>query len=494
MDMTSHEMRNPLSAIFQCADAIVNSLSQFQQSSSTMSELSPVSSQESSQHRTSTGIPGVDPALAEAIADAISNAGTIGLCAQHQRRIVDDVLVLSKVDAHLIEIHPIEVQPRTLIENAIKMFAAELAANKAKMTLEIEQSFHDLAVRWVKLDPGRLLQILINLCTNAIKFTMDSHIRKITITIGASSVIPTHSTRGVRYLHGVGEESFEDPTTNPEWGTGEVLYLSFQVTDTGQGMTQDEMKILFQRFKQASPRTHTQYGGSGLGLFIARLLSRLQGGEIGVTSKAGRGTTFAFYVKVRRIEAPHGADLHELVPQLNLPVGSHDADSPSILTDSSLTLKDPAEVSILIVEDNLVNQRVLKQQLQREGFDVQIANNGAECLATVKRCEHWDGGEGDTKQKDDTTKLKKLSVILMDIEMPIMNGTEATRQIRELEKSGSLLCHIPIIAITANARLEQITVAKDSGMDDVVSKPFRIPELLAKIEVFVGPLKRKTKE
>ena len=85
MDMTSHEMRNPLSAIFQCADAIVNSLSQFQQSSSTMSELSPVSSQESSQHRTSTGIPGVDPALAEAIADAISNAGTIGLCAQHQR-------------------------------------------------------------------------------------------------------------------------------------------------------------------------------------------------------------------------------------------------------------------------------------------------------------------------------------------------------------------------------------------------------------------------
>ena len=117
--------------------------------------------------------------------------------------------MLSKVDAHLIEIHPIEVQPRTLIENAIKMFAAELAANKAKMTLEIEQSFHDLAVRWVKLDPGRLLQILINLCTNAIKFTMDSHIRKITITIGASSVIPTHSTRGVRYLHGVGEESFE---------------------------------------------------------------------------------------------------------------------------------------------------------------------------------------------------------------------------------------------------------------------------------------------
>jgi CheY-like chemotaxis protein len=79
----------------------------------------------------------------------------------------------------------------------------------------------------------------------------------------------------------------------------------------------------------------------------------------------------------------------------------------------------------------------------------------------------------------------------MDIEMPVMNGIEAAKRIREYEKSGALLSHIPIIAITANARLEQITVAKDAGMDDVVSKPFRIPELLAKIEVFLGPLKRR---
>lgn len=216
-----------------------------------------------------------------------------------------------------------------------------------------------------------------------------------------------------------------------------------------------------------------------------------------MTSKAGKGTTFAFYVKVRRIEAPHGSDLHELIPQLNLPVGSHDADSPSILTDPTIKLKDPAEVSILVVEDNIVNQRVLKQQLAREGFSVSIANNGAECLAIIKKSEHWDGAQREDDAAPASTSNAnpmKLSLILMDIEMPIMNGTEATKQIRELEKSGSLLCHIPIIAITANARLEQITVAKDSGMDDVVSKPFRIPELLAKIEVFVGPLKRKGKE
>jgi signal transduction histidine kinase len=248
MDVTSHEMRNPLSAIFQCADAIINSLSAFQQQvKSEMPELTPVASRDSQQAQTTSYVGSLEPKVAEAIAHAVENAGTIALCAQHQRRIVDDVLVLSKVDARLIEIHPVEVQPRVLLENAIKMFAAELAANKARMTLEIEQSFIDLQVDWVKLDPGRLLQILINLCTNAIKFTMDSQIRKISIQVGASTTIPTHSSRGVRYLHGVNEEAFEDPTTHAEWGDGEVLYLSFQVTDTGQGMTPDEMKLLFQR-------------------------------------------------------------------------------------------------------------------------------------------------------------------------------------------------------------------------------------------------------
>jgi CheY-like chemotaxis protein len=400
------------------------------------------------------------------------------------------VLVLSKVDANLIEIHPVEVQPRVLIQNTIKMFAAELAANKAQMTLEMEPSFQELQVDWVTLDPGRLLQILINLCTNAIKFSMDSHIRKISIQVAASATIPNHSSRGVRYLHGVNEEAFEDPTTKPEWGSGEILYLQFQVTDRGQGMTMEEMQILFQRFKQASPKTHTQYGGSGLGLFIARLLSRLQGGEIGVTSTAGKGTTFAFYIKVRRAKTPHGTDVHAVVPQVNLPVGGHGPDSPSVLSAATTRLKDPSEVSILIVEDNVVNQRVLSRQLKTQGFTVAIANNGAESLDFIKKSEHWTGTPNQEASSGPTHPHHPLSVILMDIEMPVMNGTEAASRIREFEKSGALLRHIPIIAITANARMEQIAVAKDAGMDEVVSKPFRIPELLAKIETFVGPLEK----
>jgi CheY-like chemotaxis protein len=138
-----------------------------------------------------------------------------------------------------------------------------------------------------------------------------------------------------------------------------------------------------------------------------------------------------------------------------------------------------------------------------QGFKVAIASNGAESLVHLKKCEQWDS-ESDKATATAATpsspnKIEpkttpdplKLSIILMDIEMPVMNGIEATRRIRESEKSGKLLSHIPIIAITANARLEQISVAKEAGMDDVVSKPFRIPELLSKIEVFTGPLKRK---
>ncbi|KIW04769.1 uncharacterized protein PV09_03960 [Verruconis gallopava] len=485
MDITSHEMRNPLSAIFQCADAIVNALSILRQNVEGTSHPSQADSQGlESGARKRDGFP---MTFSEAIAHAIENAGTITLCAQHQRRIVDDVLVLSKVDAKLIEIHPVEVQPLALAEDAIRMFAAELAANKARMALDVEASFKELHINWVKLDPGRLLQVLINLCTNAIKFSMDSLHRDISIRVGASTTVPQHSSQGVSYLHGVDGEVFDDPTVKPEWGCGETLYLQFQVTDTGQGMTAEEMTRLFQRFKQASPRTHTQYGGSGLGLFIARLLSRLQGGEIGVSSVRGKGTTFAFYVKVRRTEDPRASDLQDCPVRSNILVGDQ---GEKLSAGVSPRLKAPSEIDVIVVEDNLVNQRVLSKQLKTQGFSVSIANNGAECIEMIKRCEHWATNGESRADKRMRSPCSKVSIILMDIEMPVMNGIEATSLIRTYERSGELRFHIPIIAITANARLEQVAIAKNAGMDDVLSKPFRIPELMAKIDIFVGPLQR----
>lgn len=225
-------------------------------------------------------------------------------------------------------------------------------------------------------------------------------------------------------------------------------------------------------------------GGSGLGLFIARLLSRLQGGEIGVNSVTNQGSTFAFYIKIRRAETPHGKDVHITVPEHNLPVGTANPDSPSIYH----ALPRPcSDFTILVVEDNLVNQKVLSKQLRNLGFSVQIANNGQESIDFLKRTIFWNH---DGQQSSQNTAPLPLTLILMDIEMPIMSGTEATREIRSLTDRGRINAHIPIIAITANARSEQIAQARESGMDDVVSKPFRIAELIGKIEGFVGALEK----
>ena len=222
-----------------------------------------------------------------------------------------------------------------------------------------------------------------------------------------------------------------------------------------------------------------------MGLFIARLLSRLQGGEIGVKSKTGQGSAFAFYIKIRRAETPHGKDVHTTVPEHNLPVGTANPNSPSV---HPLRPKPCSDFMILIVEDNLVNQRVLSKQLRNLGFIVEIANNGQESIDFLKRTIFWSDGS-DGSDPSDQERLP-LTLILMDIEMPIMNGTEATRQIRSLTASGHIRHRVPIIAITANARSEQISEARESGMDDVVSKPFRIAELIGKIEGFVGPLEK----
>jgi CheY-like chemotaxis protein len=220
-----------------------------------------------------------------------------------------------------------------------------------------------------------------------------------------------------------------------------------------------------------------EYGGSGLGLFIARLLSRLQGGEIGVSSKEGLGSIFAFFIRVRRVPTPHGNDVHISVPEINMSVGSVNPNSPGLNPIRSPP-RPCSDFTILIVEDNLVNQRVLQKQLINCGFGVRIANNGLEAVEFVKMSHFWRGHENGLP----------LALVLMDIEMPVMNGTEATRCIRLLETEGHLETHVPIIAITANARVEQIAVARESGMDDVVSKPFRITELLEKMQMFVGPL------
>ena len=463
IDITSHEMRNPLSAILQSADDIATSLTTFSNENSALP--TPIS---------------------EMFENSIDCAQTITLCAQHQKRIVDDILTLSKLDSALLLVTPCDVSPVGVVHRALKMFESEFQTAGIKLEFKVDQSLTDLHVTSVKLDPSRMLQVMINLITNAIKFTSPQEKKVITISIGASLERPSKDRPNyVSYFPTRAKR--QDLTEGEEWGTGEKLYMHFAVQDTGRGLSEDETKLLFMRFSQASPRTHVQYGGSGLGLFISRELVELQGGEIGVRSKSGEGSIFAFYVTTRRSSNPPEqmdytsppAILEAQQRELRTSRPKH-----SSAVTPSLARAPPApegteesRLSILIVEDNLVNQKVLQKQLRNKGFDVLIANHGEECLEILRKTSYArrpaaraSGQRTTTRspypghQLGDDQAIPQFDLILMDLEMPIMDGLTCTREIRKLEKSGEIIRHVPIIAVTANARSEQVQGAKDRGV------------------------------
>ncbi|KAK5653614.1 hypothetical protein OQA88_8643 [Cercophora sp. LCS_1] len=460
IDITSHEMRNPLSAILQCADDISMALSVCHANNVLPS------------HQT--------------VQSCLEAAQTITLCVQHQKSIVDDILTISKLDSNLLLITPVPSQPQEILRRAVKMFDPELHAKDIKVAFEISPSYKELTVDWVAIDPSRVLQILINLLTNAIKFTAPAAERLITVTIGASLAPPeVGSVPGFQYVPSMSEISIV--TASDDWGKEQILYLHFDIQDSGCGLTPEEKQILFQRFKQASPRTHAQYGGSGLGLFISKRLAELHGGQIGVASESGQGSVFGFFVQARRSFPPldnasqeafpieqhwsGGPSLHQQVTPQRQDYATSGPAASLVATRSSPL--EPGEVDILVVEDNLINQKVLVSQLKKRGCVVSVANDGIEALAFLEETRFRKHGG------------QKLSVILMDLEMPNMDGLTCVREIRKMQSDGKIEKHVPVIAVTANVRDEQVAAARRSGMDDVVSKPFRISDLWRKIEVLL---------
>ncbi|KAH8712095.1 hypothetical protein GQ44DRAFT_689557 [Phaeosphaeriaceae sp. PMI808] len=530
IDTTSHEMRNPLSAIIQSADAILDSYD-------------PVT-------------PNPWPALFEQTLDA---AQTIAQCAQHMRHIVDDILTISKLDSGLLVITPIDAQPEKIAEHAVKMFKAEAKAARVELSFVVDQKYRDMGVEWVSLDPTRLLQILINLLTNAIKFTRLEEIRAVTVVLSASVEAPVSVPGGVQF----NEEKLvgEDHHLKDDWKRDtDLIFIQFSVTDTGRGLSEDERGSLFNRFSQASPRTHIHYGGSGLGLFISRRLTELQGGSIGLASKSKEGSTFSFYIKTRRIkpvmvrkgslprvlpeDIRHraGAALSNLKrppPPIHTSSYHHDIRSDSNPSSPKRSRQPPLyrrpslsqlesrpsqsispnaqapkitktthnTLHVLVVEDNLVNQRVLATQLRNAGCIVSVANHGREALDHLEQTVHWNHGPQTpdstahhctpfteplpSPHSEVSSSPLNLSVILMDWEMPIMNGLEAVAQIRRLESNGTLKGRVPVIGVTANVRQQQIETAITAGMDDVVGKPFRVAELMVKMKGIIADVARR---
>jgi CheY-like chemotaxis protein len=254
-------------------------------------------------------------------------------------------------------------------------------------------------------DEARLQQILLNLLNNAVKFTPQGGV---TLHVGCDD------------------------------GFGDGGIIRFSVTDTGIGIPQDHRKYLFQRFYQINAVAR-EYGGTGLGLAISKRLVGLMGGEIGLESEEGKGSTFWFKVPLPRAE---------------------ESVIPSKLAGT--TTQAGLSGRILLVEDLQHNRELAQMLLTNAGYQVDTAENGAEAVTAVQ--------------------AKAYDLVLMDIQMPVMDGVTATKRIRELDHPAN---NIPVIAMTANVLPLQVTAFGEAGMNDHVGKPFKKAELLQKLNTWL---------
>jgi signal transduction histidine kinase/ActR/RegA family two-component response regulator len=238
-----------------------------------------------------------------------------------------------------------------------------------------------------------------------------------------------------------------DLATGLERGTDGREQLRFAVTDSGPGIAPEQQARVFDPYEQEETATAQHPGGTGLGLSICRHLVELMGGSIGLTSEPGLGSRFWFTLPCRR---------EERLPPPPQPAALPPPEQPERRSRAS---------RVLLVEDHPANQKLALWLLQRQGHQVTLAENGAEALQLIKALA--------------------FDIVLMDVQMPVMDGLEATRRIRELERSRGDKHH-PIIAMTAGAIVGDREKCLAAGMDDYLSKPIAAPQLFAKLEQWLG--------
>ena len=338
-------------------------------------------------------------------------ADTVQTCGRSLLKIVNNILDFSKVEAGKLELEHIDFDLRELLEGLIDMMNTNAEEKGIELLCNVAPDVNSA----VTGDPGRLRQILLNLLSNALKFTD-----------GGQVIV------------------FVANTSQNEQQVG----LRFIVRDTGIGIPPDKQDLLFDSFTQVDSSNTRMFGGSGLGLAICRQLVKLMGGEIGVKSKGKEGSEFWFTVKL-------GKQQIVSTPVLDSPICR--AGETCIAMSSSWGARGNAQ--LLLVEDNLINQQVVCGILAKLGINnVDIAEHGAEALAMMGK--HYD-------------------LILMDIQMPVMDGIETTKRIRANVKQANA-SELPIIALTAHALKSDHERCLKAGMNDFITKPI-LPEILEKI-------------
>lgn len=323
------------------------------------------------------------------------------------------------LDFAKIEADKIELEQVSFnLEEVVKGCIDLMSVSAGKKKLKLAYSIEEHTPLRLVGDAVRLRQVLNNLIGNAIKFT-------------EAGEITVHA--GMR---------------NETTGTAE---LAFDVRDTGVGIDPQAWERLFDRFVQADSSTTRKFGGTGLGLAICKRLVTLMGGSISLTSEVGKGSTFSFTIKVER----EPADTSDS-PRVKKGPGTELIHRRHMETAKSR----PGKLRTLLAEDNQVNQLLIVAYLKEWGHDVEIANNGKEALEALA--------------------AQRFDLALMDLQMPVMDGLEATGEIRRQERTTG--AHLPIIAMTANAMKGDRERCLESGMDDYVSKPFSPSALIQAIE------------
>jgi len=335
-------------------------------------------------------------------------AETIQVSAEALLTIINDILDFSKIEAGKMTLESIAFDPRKVVAESLALLAPRARAKLLMLTESVEEGVPPQVMG----DPSRLRQILLNLMGNGVKFTSK----------GSVSLLVTRL----------------DET---ESGIG----LKFSVRDTGVGIPPDVQATLFQSFTQGNASTTRQFGGTGLGLAISRRLVELMGGEIGVNSVPGEGSTFWFTLQLGK-EIPRSTDLPSKLK----------SDGPYLNSQPA-----PATgVKVLLAEDNKINQMVGVRQLKKLGFEVDVVETGIQAV--------------------DARFRNQYGAILMDCQMPQMDGYKATQKIREQERELGLP-HIRIIAMTAHAMQGDRELCLAAGMDDYLSKPIDLLNLKNKL-------------
>ena len=350
--------------------------------------------------------------------DDVEAVATIKRNGEHLLEIINDILDLSKIEAGKLEVEQVACSPVELVADVASLMRVRAEAKNIALKTDYVGSIPQS----IRTDPTRLRQILVNLLGNAIKFTEVGQVRLVTRLLAGDDVPPR---------------------------------MQFEVIDTGVGMTEEQLARLFQPFTQGDSSTTRKFGGTGLGLTISKRLAVILGGSIAVSSTSGKGSTFSVTVATGPLDG---------VPMLDRPTEAALASRQSVR--AAVQSRAKLDCRILLAEDGPDNQRLISFILEKNGAEVVIAENGR--VAVEQALAHLPG----RGQRYDGEQ-EPFDVILMDMQMPLTDGYEATRQLRGAGYKG------PIIALTAHAMKDDRRKCLEAGCDDYLAKPIDREELLA---------------